>query len=77
MKGPDVCIRGLKMYPLYMKDALGKKYLLHPRTDLPIPPALFAPVNVKGRNNGRSPQRGEWTESSHVSIISQSAHNIT
>ena len=33
--------------------------LLHPRTDVPIPSALFAPLRAQGRNDGHSPQRGE------------------
>ena len=37
------------------------KVLIHPRTDVPLPSALFAPLNVQGRNNSCSPQCGEWT----------------
>ena len=34
-------------------------YLLHPPADVPIPSALFAPLNLQGRNNSHSPQQGE------------------
>ena len=50
--------------------------LLHPRTDVPLPSALFAPLNIQGSNNSPSPQRGERPGGCHVTNISQSAHNI-
>ena len=30
--------------------------LLYPHKDVPIPSALYAPLNVLGRNSGRSPR---------------------
>ena len=44
--------------------ALDNEWLMHllqPRTDVPIPSALFAPPKVQGRNKSCTPQRGEST----------------
>ena len=45
--------------------------LLHTRTHLPIPSALYAPLHLQGINNSRSPQLGEWPGGRHVTIIKQ------